>query len=64
VPLLLLHGAADRMVPSDGTRRFAARVRHPDVRFIEYPEAYHALLGDLDSERVIADVTRWMSERI
>jgi alpha-beta hydrolase superfamily lysophospholipase len=64
VPLLVQHGGADRMVPSDGSRRFVARVRHPDRRLIEYPGAYHALLADLDGERVLADLAGWMRERL
>ena len=64
VPLLVQHGAADRMVPPDGSRRFVARVGHPDRQLIEYPGAYHALLADLDSDRVLADLARWMLERL
>jgi alpha-beta hydrolase superfamily lysophospholipase len=64
VPLLLLHGGADRMVPPDGSRRFAARVGHPDATLIEYPGAYHALLGDLDAQRVLADMAHWIIARI
>jgi alpha-beta hydrolase superfamily lysophospholipase len=64
VPLLVQHGAADRMVPPDGSRRFVARVGHPDRKLIEYAGAYHALLADLDSERVLADLAGWMLERL
>jgi alpha-beta hydrolase superfamily lysophospholipase len=52
------------MVPPDGSRRFVARVGHPDRRLIEYPGAYHALLADLDGERVLADLAAWMFERL
>jgi acylglycerol lipase len=64
VPLLVQHGAADRMVPPDGSRRFVAQVRHPDRRLIEYPGAYHALLADLDGERVLADLGDWILARL
>ena len=64
VPLLIQHGVADRMVPPDGSRRFVARVGHPDRQLIEYPGAYHALLADLDGERVLADLAGWMFERL
>ncbi len=63
VPLLLLHGGADRMVMPDGTAAFHARVGHPDKRHIEYPGAYHALFADLDRARVLGDLERWMLER-
>jgi alpha-beta hydrolase superfamily lysophospholipase len=63
VPLLLLHGAQDRMVFPEGSRAFFAAVREADKRYIEYPGAFHALLADLDHDRVLADLERWMEER-
>jgi alpha-beta hydrolase superfamily lysophospholipase len=64
VPLLVLHGSADRMVPPDGSRRFFAKVRYPDREFREYPDAYHGLFADLDFERVLQDVERWVETHI
>jgi alpha-beta hydrolase superfamily lysophospholipase len=64
VPLLVLHGSADRMVPPDGSRRFFARVHHPDREFLEYPDAYHGLFADLDYPRVLRDVERWVETHI
>jgi alpha-beta hydrolase superfamily lysophospholipase len=64
LPLLLLHGSADRMVPPDGTRRFAAAAGHPDVRLIEYPDGYHVLFADIDRERVLGDLGQWIDARV
>jgi alpha-beta hydrolase superfamily lysophospholipase len=64
LPLLVMHGTADRMVPSEGSRRFVARVGHPDKRLIEYAGAYHALVADLDQERVLADLGSWIAARL
>ena len=64
VPLLVLHGSADRMVPPDGSRSFFAKVRYPDREFREYPDAYHGLFADLDFERVLQDVERWVDIHI
>jgi alpha-beta hydrolase superfamily lysophospholipase len=61
LPLLVLHGSADRMVFPDGSRAFVARVGHPDKAFREYPGGYHVLLADLDRERVLADLEEWMN---
>jgi alpha-beta hydrolase superfamily lysophospholipase len=63
VPLLLLHGAQDRMVFPEGSRAFFAAVREADKRYIEYPGAFHALLADLDHDRVLADLESWMEDR-
>jgi alpha-beta hydrolase superfamily lysophospholipase len=64
VPLLLLHGSEDRMVPPDGSRAFFADVRHPDRQYREYPGAYHGLFADLDSAEVLADVARWIEQHV
>ena len=64
LPLLLLQGGADRMVPPEGTRRFAAAVAHPDAQLIEYAEGYHVLFADLDREQVLGDVERWVTARL
>jgi acylglycerol lipase len=64
VPLLLLHGSADRMVPPDGSRSFFAKVRYPDREFREYPEGYHALFADLNYGAVLQDLERWIEAHI
>jgi alpha-beta hydrolase superfamily lysophospholipase len=64
LPLLVMHGTADRMVLPEGSRRFVARVGHRDKRLIEYPGAYHALVADLDQERVLADLGTWVAARL
>jgi acylglycerol lipase len=63
VPLLLLHGGADRMVPPDGSRRFVGATGQPDRTLIEYPRAYHALLADEGGDRVLQDIAEWMAGR-
>jgi alpha-beta hydrolase superfamily lysophospholipase len=63
VPLLVLHGGADRMVPPDGSRRFVEATGQPDRRLIEYPEGYHALLADIGGDRVLGDIAEWMTRR-
>jgi alpha-beta hydrolase superfamily lysophospholipase len=60
LPLLILHGAADRMVPPDGSRTFFAKVRFPDRELKEYPGAYHGLFADVGYQEVLQDVERWI----
>jgi alpha-beta hydrolase superfamily lysophospholipase len=64
LPLLVLHGSNDRMVPPDGSRTFIRRVGHPDRELREYPGAYHALFADIGRERVLSDVERWIAARL
>jgi alpha-beta hydrolase superfamily lysophospholipase len=63
VPLLLLHGSADRLVPPDATRAFAALADPHVVEYREYPGAYHALFADTDRAVVLSDLEQWIAAR-
>jgi alpha-beta hydrolase superfamily lysophospholipase len=64
LPLLILHGSADRMVLPDGSREFFSKVRFPDRELREYPEAYHGLFADTGYQQVLADLEHWIEGRI
>jgi acylglycerol lipase len=64
LPVLILHGGSDRMVPPEGSREFIARVGHPDHELREYPGGYHVLFADLDREQVLDDLERWIVSRL
>jgi alpha-beta hydrolase superfamily lysophospholipase len=64
VPLLIVHGSADRMVPPDGSREFFRKVRHPVRELREYPDSYHGLFADRDQKQVLADVEGWLNSRL
>jgi len=64
VPLLVLHGSDDRMVPPDGSREFFRKVSYPDRALREYPGAYHGLFADTGHQEVLADVEEWIEGRL
>ena len=64
VPALLLHGARDRMVLPRQTREAAARAPAELVRYVEYPDGYHALFADNTGPAVLRDVTDWLERRL
>jgi alpha-beta hydrolase superfamily lysophospholipase len=64
VPLLVLHGSADRMVPPDGSREFFSKVKYPDREFREYPGAYHGLFADVGHQEVLRDLEHWLERRL
>jgi acylglycerol lipase len=63
MPLLLLYGAHDQIIPAPAMRRFVATLPHlPQVprRIAYYRAGYHMLLRDLEAPRVIDDVASWI----
>lgn len=64
VPVLMLHGSADRTVPPDGSRLYFEKISFPNKQYIEYPGAFHDLHLDWDSEQVLADVEYWLDQQL
>ncbi len=60
LPLLVLHGEADRLVPIEGSRAFFEAVPVKDKRFIAYPGGYHESHNDLHHPQATADVLAWL----
>ncbi len=58
VPLLILYGAKDEVIPRKPTARLMASL--PQSRAAVYPDGYHMLLRDLQAEAVWADVAAWI----
>jgi alpha-beta hydrolase superfamily lysophospholipase len=63
VPLLLLHGGADRAALPEGSRAFFAGVGHPDKTHVEYPGGYHRIWDDINRDEVLGDLTAWLDAR-
>ncbi|MGH7045633.1 MAG: alpha/beta fold hydrolase [Stellaceae bacterium] len=65
VPLLLLYGAHDEVIPKLPIRRFVRSLpRDPaDPRSLAYyPKGYHMLLRDLDGRTPTADIAEWVDD--
>ncbi|QHG17789.1 alpha/beta hydrolase [Nostoc sp. ATCC 53789] len=60
LPLLILHGGADRVALPAGSDIFYQRVKYTDKLRIEYPEAYHEIQRDLNYREVMADLENWL----
>ena len=61
-PVLLLHGDDDLIAAVEGTRRYAERVRDPQVTLRVYPGVRHEPHNDLGADVVVADVMRWLDQ--
>lgn len=64
LPLLVLHGAEDRIAAPEGSRRLVAAAASADKTHIEFPGAYHEVMNDLDREAFLSAVTAWLDERV
>ncbi|TKC91843.1 alpha/beta hydrolase [Trinickia terrae] len=64
VPVLVFHGTADKLTEPEGSRDFAAHAGSEDRTLALYEGSYHESMNDLDRERVIGDLIRWIEARI
>jgi alpha-beta hydrolase superfamily lysophospholipase len=64
LPLLILHGGADRVALPAGSDIFYQRINCQDKLRIEYPEAYHEIQSDLNYREVMADLEDWLERHL
>jgi alpha-beta hydrolase superfamily lysophospholipase len=64
LPLLIIHGDADQLVPIAGSRAFFDKIQQGDKSYITYEGGYHESLNDIHYEQVVADIKNWLLERI
>lgn len=64
VPLLIVHGGADRLVPPEQSRLFFDHVALADKERYEYAGVYHEPHNDIDAARVLADIERWLERHL
>lgn len=60
VPLLLLHGGADKIISPRGSRAFFEHVSLKDKELRVYPRSYHELHNDLNYQQVFIDIDTWL----
>jgi alpha-beta hydrolase superfamily lysophospholipase len=63
-PLLVVHGADDRLIPSDGSRRLVECVGSGDVELKMYPGLYHEIFNEPERDQVLDDVVSWITQRV
>lgn len=64
VPLLILHGGADRVTMPQSSRHLFEIVTLVDKEIREYPESYHELHNDLNYQEVFADIQHWLEKHL
>jgi acylglycerol lipase len=64
LPVLILHGTADKATNSSGSQRFYDNAGSHDKTLKLYEGHFHDLLNDVDKEKVMADILGWIDQRI
>ena len=64
VPLLLLHGGADRLTYPSGSRAFAAALDPDMCTLTVYDELYHEVHNEPERAGVLDDVVAWLDRQL
>ena len=64
VPVLIIHGTADKATRPAGSQYFFDHAGATDKTLRLYEGHFHDLLNDVDKEKVMADIQAWLDARI
>ncbi|HXU07124.1 MAG TPA: lysophospholipase [Polyangia bacterium] len=64
LPLLILHGTADKVTKPSGSQEFYEKVGSSDKTLKLYEGHFHDLLADIGKQQVMADIQAWIDERL
>ena len=64
LPVLILHGTADKVTNPKGSQLFFDTAGSTDKTLKLYEGHAHDLLNDFDRERVMSDITTWIDARV
>jgi alpha-beta hydrolase superfamily lysophospholipase len=63
LPMLVMHGSADTLVPPMATDMIEQRAGSGDITVIRYDGLFHELLNEPERERVAGDIADWLDAR-
>jgi acylglycerol lipase len=64
LPILILHGTADKATRPDGSQQFFDEAGSADKTLKLYDGHYHDLLNDIGREQVMDDIVQWIEARL
>jgi len=64
LPILIMHGTADRLSDPEGSRMLYERVGSKDKTLKLYEDFYHEIFNESGREQVFADMETWLASRI
>lgn len=60
MPLLVMHGTADRLASPEGSKQLYDRALSPDKTLKLYKGAFHEVFNDLNREEFMSDLLTWL----
>ena len=62
LPMLVMHGTADRLVPPAATDMIERQSGSEDLTVIRYEGLYHEILNEPERDRVLGDIAGWLDD--
>ncbi|MDZ7332515.1 MAG: lysophospholipase [candidate division KSB1 bacterium] len=63
LPLLILHGTADRLADITGSKQLYERAQSSDKELKLYEGFYHEVMNEPEKEKVLNDIASWIEKR-
>jgi alpha-beta hydrolase superfamily lysophospholipase len=63
LPMLVMHGTADRLTPIAGSEMVVERAASKDKTFKRYDGLFHELLNEPERQQVLDDIADWLDAR-
>ena len=64
LPLLILHGTADKVTKPSGSKEFYEKAGSSDKTLKLYEDHFHDLLADVGKQQVMADIQAWIDAHL
>jgi alpha-beta hydrolase superfamily lysophospholipase len=64
LPLLVMHGTADRLAPVAGSKMIAERAGSEEIELRLYDGLYHEILNEPEQDQILAEIVAWLDERV
>jgi acylglycerol lipase len=64
LPIIIMHGTADRLTSPEGSRMLYERASSKDKTLKLYDGFYHEILNEPEHEQVFKDMEAWLEARL
>jgi alpha-beta hydrolase superfamily lysophospholipase len=64
LPLVVMVGTGDQLVPPDASRMVHERAGSADKKLIEYEGLYHEILNEPEQAKVMDDLVAWLDAHL